>query len=229
MNNEYMVYNRLSDREEKADRIKKILEEELQGKDGWGLKLNQAKVLDIGTGSGQIAYYLSEYVKEVISVDIQDIRTKKEGYKFIIIREKKLPFKENNFDIIISNQLIEHLPNQKNHIREMWRVLKPNGIVYFTTPNKYYITEPHSEKLFGTLSKKLMNKYKVKLLSYWDIEELSRDYFKIKDYTQKMFLFPKYYRIPEYYGVKRHLAKYIPKRLIKYVTPTFVMILNVRK
>jgi len=47
----------------------------------------------------------------------------------------KLPFADNSVDIIISSEVVEHLPDPVPAIREMARVLKPGGYAMVTTPN----------------------------------------------------------------------------------------------
>ena len=49
---------------------------------------------------------------------------------------KTSPSPDNSFDIIISVENLEHLPNIDQHLFEVKRVLKPNGIYLIKTPNK---------------------------------------------------------------------------------------------
>jgi ubiquinone/menaquinone biosynthesis C-methylase UbiE len=44
-------------------------------------------------------------------------------------------FDENTFDIVVSCETIEHVPNPRVALREMYRVCKPGGMLYLTTPN----------------------------------------------------------------------------------------------
>jgi len=46
---------------------------------------------------------------------------------------QRLPYPENNFDVVISDQVIEHLEDPKKAIQESLRVLKPSGIMIHTT------------------------------------------------------------------------------------------------
>ncbi|MBU0471531.1 MAG: class I SAM-dependent methyltransferase [Nanoarchaeota archaeon] len=47
---------------------------------------------------------------------------------------KKLPFKNNYFDIIIVSEAIEHIFNNQNLIREMKRSIKPGGCIFISSP-----------------------------------------------------------------------------------------------
>lgn len=105
--------------------------------------ISKARVLDIGTGSGHIAEELAKLCKEVVSVDVVDERKVKKGYKFVLAKDEKLPFTAESFDIVISNHVVEHIPNQQGHIQEVFRVVKPAGAVYLATPNKLWLRDPH--------------------------------------------------------------------------------------
>jgi ubiquinone/menaquinone biosynthesis C-methylase UbiE len=48
---------------------------------------------------------------------------------------QNLPFEENAFDIVVSCETVEHVPEPRAALREMYRVCKPGGTLYLTTPN----------------------------------------------------------------------------------------------
>ena len=123
-------------RRTKAEKIKIILDEHLKTSPDPRLL-----VLDIGTGNGEIAHYLS-YSFCVISVDINDHRSITDNFSFLIANEA-LPFTANTFDIVISNHVIEHVKNPKWHVAEIHRVLKPQGWFYLATPNRLWPWEVH--------------------------------------------------------------------------------------
>jgi ubiquinone/menaquinone biosynthesis C-methylase UbiE len=52
-----------------------------------------------------------------------------------------LPFKDNCFDIVISNQVLEHVNSTDNFVKECFRVLKNGGICIASTPN---LATPHN-------------------------------------------------------------------------------------
>lgn len=49
--------------------------------------------------------------------------------------EARLPFEDNSFDVVCANQVIEHLSNTDGFIREIRRVLRPEGYAIISTPN----------------------------------------------------------------------------------------------
>ncbi len=106
--------------------LEDFLQESIRGK----------KILDIGCGNGQISDYFS-IKNDVFSVDVDDKRSKKDHkYHFQLVKNEKLPFDNQQFDIIISHHVIEHLEDQNLHLLEIIRTLKPSGVIYIGCPNK---------------------------------------------------------------------------------------------
>jgi SAM-dependent methyltransferase len=54
-----------------------------------------------------------------------------------------LPYRSNYFDTIISNEVIEHVADDREAMREMIRVLKPGGRAVIFCPNRWYPFETH--------------------------------------------------------------------------------------
>lgn len=107
------------------------------------------RLLEIGTGSGDIAAYFGRHAGRtyvVDAVDTTDQRLASEGYCFQKVSSARLPFPEAAFDVVISNHVIEHVGSeaeQLEHLKEMSRVLRPDGVIYLASPNRWQWTEPH--------------------------------------------------------------------------------------
>lgn len=56
----------------------------------------------------------------------------------IVASALKTPFCNEIADLVIIREFIEHI-DAVSLIREIWRILKPNGKIYITTPNALYI------------------------------------------------------------------------------------------
>ena len=74
-------------------------------------------ILDIGCG-----YTANEHAK--IVADTQDLANFYKEKKFIKITEKKLPFKDNEFDFVITSHVIEHVEDFQFFIKEIERISK---------------------------------------------------------------------------------------------------------
>lgn len=105
------------------------------------------KVLDVGTGAGYIAAHLGK-THTVTSVDVNDERVEKKGYNFIKVDSEVLPVDKATHDFAISNQVIEHIPKQKEHIAELAKSLKKDATLYIATPNRFWIIDPHTKLPF---------------------------------------------------------------------------------
>ena len=102
-------------------------------------------VLEVGSGEGYGTHFLSAYVRRIIGLDIDKdtIKHASRKYKRSNVCFKsydglKLPYKDEAFDAVVSFQVIEHIENDKEFISDILRVLKNNGILLITTPNRIY-------------------------------------------------------------------------------------------
>ncbi len=112
------------------------------------------RILEVGTGSGGIANYFGTHPSgrfAVESVDVVDERLVREGYSFRKVEDAALPFPDASFDLAISNHVIEHVGSefeQRRHLAELRRVLKPGGRGYLAVPNRWMLVEPHYKLAF---------------------------------------------------------------------------------
>ena len=201
-------------------------------------KLENCDVLEIGTGSGYISNVLSKNCKSMNSVDINDERLEKTGYQFKKINDENLPFTDNRFDIVISNHVIEHVPNQELHINEIYRVIKKNGILYLATPNKFWILEAHHKvpfiaflprKLSSIWLKILKNKeWDIYPLSFGMLKKLTRNKFELKNFTIDVIKNPTKYNL-DIIKIIHPLLKRMPIIVIKMFNsfvPDYILILK---
>lgn len=107
------------------------------------------RMLEIGCGSGGISHWFGTSGVmnwEVASVDVEDVRLVKDGFSFQVVTGVSLPFPGSSFDVVVTNHVIEHVGNayaQLEHLREIRRVLRPDGFAYLAVPNRWMLVEPH--------------------------------------------------------------------------------------
>ena len=96
-------------------------------------------VLDFGAGQGRFLQILSKNFKfeNIAGADLMDRPSDLHSSCHWIQADlnNQLPCTEQLFDIIVAIEVIEHLENPRAVVREWKRLLKPNGILIFSTPN----------------------------------------------------------------------------------------------
>lgn len=100
------------------------------------------KILDLGCGDGRSVAVWSLYgVPFGLELSPEAVREATRCFpEFKIIEgdATNIPFEDNSFDIVINQEVIEHIENQELLLRECRRILKSGGHLILTTPNKYY-------------------------------------------------------------------------------------------
>jgi len=106
-------------------------------------------VLEVGCGEGYGTSLLSKNVAKIIGLDIDNktILHASKKYEsrnciFKLYDGKNIPYSNDTFDVVISFHVIEHIKEDLNYISEIYRVLKKNGLLIITTPNRTYRLKP---------------------------------------------------------------------------------------
>jgi ubiquinone/menaquinone biosynthesis C-methylase UbiE len=113
----------------------------------------------------------------------------------------QLPFTDNSFNLIIIQDVIEHLTDMNGFYSEVIRVLKNEGTIYLSTPNKFsvfnFITDPH----FGLPFISILNRQSIKryFLKHFRKDDYSRpDIAQLFSLNELINLFKKDYKISLY-------------------------------
>ena len=92
-------------------------------------------ILDNGCGTGTLMEFLP--TNDIVGFDISSgmlNKAKKRMNIFVRGDSQRLPFKDETFNIIVCRALLHHLPDTKEGVTEMQRVLKKNGEVVILEP-----------------------------------------------------------------------------------------------
>jgi ubiquinone/menaquinone biosynthesis C-methylase UbiE len=100
------------------------------------------KILEIGSGIGTSKTLLTNqhfYIDSDISVQaLRILKNIDSKFRGVCLNAEDLSFKDQSFSGVILIDVIEHCRNYQKAIKEIWRVLKPNGIALFQTNNKLF-------------------------------------------------------------------------------------------
>jgi 2-polyprenyl-3-methyl-5-hydroxy-6-metoxy-1,4-benzoquinol methylase/uncharacterized protein YbaR (Trm112 family) len=129
--------------------------------------LGREKLLDLGCGTCGMSIAAAREYKRVVGVDVAlrwlvmaNLRLEEEGVAVPLIcaNAESLPFKENVFDVVVSDAVLEHVRDSTQMRDETIRVLSHGGAFFFTTNNRFSVLpEPHVRILgFGLLPRKVM-------------------------------------------------------------------------
>ena len=105
-------------------------------------------VLDIACGEGYGSALLAENAMQVYGVDIDEMTVNsaskkyvKKNLNYLVGDVTKISFDDNSIDVIVSFETLEHHNKHEEMMQEFKRVLKPDGILVLSTPDKLYYTD----------------------------------------------------------------------------------------
>ena len=158
-------------------------------------------LLDVGCGTGTFEEILS-LSQNKCNFDVSGTDISKKSIEiakskrllnsiFLCGDAENLPFKNKSFDCIVLIEVIEHIPNKESVFKELKRVLKRNGKIIITTPNKRdIILRVHN--LLKNIGTKIIGKKIIHKDEYLSKEELSillkNVGFNINEETVKYFM-----------------------------------------
>lgn len=113
-------------------------------------------LLDIGCGKMPYKNYILEHstVEKYVGLDIDDALEYDQSVKADYTWDgKTMPFVEASFECAFGTEVLEHCPEPEVVLKEVYRVLKPEGIFFFTVPFLWNLHEvPHDEYRYTPFS-----------------------------------------------------------------------------
>ena len=142
-------------------------------------------VLDAASGEGYGSNIISSAAKKVTGLDLckeaVDNANEKYGSKnlsYVNGSALEMPFADKSFDRVVSFETIEHLPDHRKFLSEIRRVLKDDGLLILSSPNK----TPFRKRNPGE------NEYHITELEAGELPELFKEFFpNIRIYSQDAF------------------------------------------
>lgn len=114
------------------------------------------KLLDVGCGKMPYKNYIliNSEVTDYIGLDIETALIYKADVKpDFIWNGITMPFVNESFDCAFGTEVLEHCPEPEVVLKEVYRVLKPGGVFFFTVPFLWNLHEiPHDEYRYTPFS-----------------------------------------------------------------------------
>lgn len=135
-----------------------------------GRELNRGAWLDIGCGSGGVAAALASHVEHIVGIDPEPW----ERWRAFGQQHSNLDFHTGSYrdleamlgahsvDVVICNQVYEHVDDPSALLRAIHAVMKPGGFCYFAGPNLLWPIEPH---VFWPFVHWLPRRFAIRLMS----------------------------------------------------------------
>jgi SAM-dependent methyltransferase len=104
------------------------------------------RILDNGCGLGTYLDAFAPYSNQRFGLEIEferGLQAMPTGNGIVQAVGEQLPFANNSFDFVFSNEVIEHVVDDALCVAEMARVLRPGGRLLIFCPNRWYPVEQH--------------------------------------------------------------------------------------
>jgi SAM-dependent methyltransferase len=114
--------------------------------------LDGAAVLDVGCGIGTYVRAFRAFSEDVHGIEVEPDRVTEASAELpniVLGVGEALPYPDGRFDLVFSNEVIEHVDDDRRTAAEMVRVTRPGGSIVIFAPNRLYPFETHGAYLRG--------------------------------------------------------------------------------
>lgn len=126
----------------------------------YSLCKTQSKILDVGVSEEKSLAnphlnhflrtfrYPSEFYSGLGVQNLSGMSEKYPGKRFVQYQGEVFPFADKEFAWVFSNAVVEHVGGYERQVQFINEMLRVSGDVFFTTPNKLFPIESHTNVLF---------------------------------------------------------------------------------
>jgi SAM-dependent methyltransferase len=137
------------------------------------------RILDVGCGTGTLLKYFSRYgVAQGVDMDEDAIAFchMRGAHRVQKVGPLPLPFDDNTFDLITILDVLEHIDDDEGTLRELYRILRPGGMLMVSVPAYQFLWGPqdeiskHKRRYIAPQIRALLKQtgFQVKKLSYFN-------------------------------------------------------------
>ncbi len=116
------------------------------------IDLEGKRVLDVGCGIGTYIRRFRQYTHDVHGIEVEPERVAEASAELpniVCAVGEALPYPDDHFDLVFSNEVIEHVEDDRRTAQEMVRVTKAGGLIVIFAPNRLYPFETHGAYIAG--------------------------------------------------------------------------------
>jgi SAM-dependent methyltransferase len=97
----------------------------------------RVRFLDVGCAAGHLVKQAQEFDIEAYGIELSRYALRQKVTNSLVQAEAQhLPFREGSFDVVSLLEVVEHLPDPKQALDDVYRVLKNNGLLIFSSPSE---------------------------------------------------------------------------------------------
>jgi SAM-dependent methyltransferase len=114
--------------------------------------LHDAAILDVGCGIGTYVRAFRDFSDDVHGLEVEPERVAEASVELpniVLGVGEALPYPDDRFDLVFSNEVIEHVADDRATAAEMVRVTRPGGAIVAFAPNRLYPFETHGAYIRG--------------------------------------------------------------------------------
>jgi ubiquinone/menaquinone biosynthesis C-methylase UbiE len=111
------------------------------------------RVLEVGCGTAALAAAMARRGASVVASDVslrwlvlaqKRLADEAAAVELVACAAESLPFPDEGFDVVAASDVVEHVESADRFVVECARVLRPGGLLFLATPNRYSLgLEPH--------------------------------------------------------------------------------------
>lgn len=151
------------------------------------------KILDIGSGREKASHYRFLKLIRWTRRKTVDIDPNKKPDLVLDIEKDQIPIPENSYNYVFAFNILEHLANRNNLLKEVYRILKSNGELIGSVPFLVNI-HPDPHDYLRLTKEQLEAEFKLTGFKSWEIIPIGFGPF-IAAYSQIEFLIPRFFRL----------------------------------